>query len=541
MLSDSAIYSSIDVTTKTSFNSPGPLSQATPYATTQILHSSSIQELAVDLPDPQWKASIQQKSDSLGCGYSQPDPGKFNNALLVIPDYRMAEGLSNRMPHHHSEDFSTSSSHNSSERSLSGGKGGKKKKNKNSMKPHKNTASNWSNVPLPPPPIQPLPGTELDLYITDHQENGYNSDGWCPAPPVKSYLHQGMEDELEEDDRVPTPPVRGVASSPAISFGQQSTATLTPSPREELQPMLQAHLDEISRAYHFDISRQAWQIQGSSLPPQAPALPLGYISGTLISDIETDVPEEDEDEEEEEEEEEEEDEALELSRPLRGMLHTPGSSIDNLESSVTGKGYSSSHRLRPSSPFSTNSSMNGSQSQCERTRPSMKHKAAVVRVEQPAVPHRREAAADDLPPPPDPPPCQGSKLYSRSTGVGDSPESLQVPCLEVDTSALDHLLKASLEGQTNQEDMWSKQQHKPTMGSEEVLIPYSKPSFPSPGHVSGQSSSGTASSKGSTGPRKGVASRGGTAMGSHQRNASELADVAYLSSCGQGHQPFGDV
>ena len=58
-----------------------------------------------------------------------------------------------------------------------------------------------------------------------------------------------MEDELEEDeDRVPTPPVRGVASSPAISFGQQSTATLTPSPREEMQPMLQAHLDELTRA-----------------------------------------------------------------------------------------------------------------------------------------------------------------------------------------------------------------------------------------------------------------------------------------------------
>ncbi|XP_078265882.1 roundabout homolog 2 [Rhinoraja longicauda] len=424
MLSDSAIYSSIDVTTKTSFNSPGLLTQATPYATTQILHSSSIQELAVDLPDPQWKASIQQKSDSLGCGYSQPDPGKFNN----------------------------------------GGKGGKKKKNKNNVKPHKNTASNWSNVPLPPPPIQPLPGTELDIYITDQQENGYDSDGWYPTPPVKSYLHQGMEDELEEEeDRVPTPPVRGVASSPAISFGQQSTATLTPSPREELQPMLQAHLDEISRAYHFDISRQAWQIQASSLPPQAPALPLGYISGTLISDLETDVPEEDE-------EEEEEDEALELARPLRGMAHTPGSSIDNLESSVTGKGYSSSHRLRPSSPFSTNSSSERvpepMRSTAGRTK---KHKAAGGRVEQPAVPHRREAAAD-----------------------------------------------------------------------EEILIPYSKPSFPSPGHVSGQSSSGTASSKGSTGPRKGVAPRGGTATGSHQRNASDLADVGYLSSCGQG-QFFGEV
>ncbi|XP_062906306.1 roundabout homolog 2 isoform X8 [Mobula hypostoma] len=463
MLSDSAIYSSIDVTTKAGFSSPGQVTQATPYATTQILHSSSIQELAVDLPDPQWKNSAQQKSDSSGCTYSLPEQNKFNNALLIIPDYRLAEGLSNRMPHNHSEDFSTSSSHNSSERSLSGGKSGKKKKNKNNIKPHKNTGSNWSNVPLPPPPVQPLPGTELDHYVMDHHENGYDSDGWCPPPPVKSYLHQGMEDELEEEeDRVPTPPIRGVASSPAISFGQQSTATLTPSPREELQPMLQAHLDEISRAYHFDISRQAWQMQASSLPPQAPALPLGYISGTLISDIETDVPEE-------EEEDEDEEEALELARPLRGMGHTPGSSIDNLDSSVTGKGYTSSQRLRPNSPFSTSSSVSGTQSQCQRSRPPKKHKAAGGRLELPSVPHRREAGAD-----------------------------------------------------------------------EEVLIPYSKPNFPSPGHLSGQSSSGTASSKGSTGPRKGVPSRGGPAIACHQRNISELPDVGYMGSCGQG-QFLGDV
>ncbi|XP_067897397.1 roundabout homolog 2 isoform X6 [Heterodontus francisci] len=523
MLSDSAIYSSIDVTTKTSFNSPGQMTQTTPYATTQLLHSSSIQELAVDLPDPQWKTSIQPKPDLTGCGYSLPDQNKFNNALLFIPDYRLAEGLSNRMPHNHSEDFSTSSSHNSSERSLSGGKGGKKKKNKSSIKPHKNTGSNWSNVPLPPPPVQPLPGTELDHYIMDHHENGYDSDGWCPPPPVKSYLHQGMEDELEEEeDRVPTPPVRGVASSPAISFGQQSTATLTPSPREEMQPMLQAHLDEISRAYHFDISRQAWQMQGSSLPPQAPALPLGYISGALISDIETDLPDE--------EEEEEDEEALELARPLRGIVHTPGSSLDNLDSSVTGsmingwgsaseeernmssrrssaassssdsiftdgdfaqalataadragfkmegtslmrtgKGYSSSQRLQPSSPFSSNGSVSVANSQCQRSRPSKKHKPAGGRLEQPLAPHRREAAADD-----------------------------------------------------------------------EILIPYSKPSFPSPGHLSGHSSSGTASSKGSTGPRKGVPSRGGPGIASHQRNISDLPDVGYMGSCGQG-QFLGDV
>ncbi|XP_042312915.1 roundabout homolog 2 isoform X12 [Sceloporus undulatus] len=448
MLSDGAIYSSIDFTTKTSYNSSSQITQATPYATTQILHSNSIHELAVDLPDPQWKSSIQQKSDLMGFGYSLPDQNKGNNALLYIPDYRLAEGLSNRMPHNQSQDFSTTSSHNSSERSgsLSGGKGGKKKKSKNTSKPQKNNGSTWASIPLPPPPIQPLPGTELEHYGVEQQEAGYDSDGWCPPLPVQTYLHQGMEDELEEeDDRVPTPPVRGVASSPAISFGQQSTATLTPSPREEMQPMLQAHLDELTRAYQFDIAKQAWHSQSNSQPPQTPVPPLGYVSGTLISDLETDIPED-------EEEDDIEEEAIEITRPLRGLEHTPGSSMDNLDSSVTGKPYSS-QRPRPTSPFSTDSNTSAAQNQSQRPRPTKKHKGG--RVEQPPLPHRREGMTD-----------------------------------------------------------------------EEALVPYSKPSFPSPG---GHSSSGTASSKGSTGPRKGEVMRG-----SHQRNTSDLIDVGYVGTNSQG-------
>ncbi|XP_032534851.1 roundabout homolog 2 isoform X17 [Chiroxiphia lanceolata] len=469
MLSDGAIYSSIDFTTKTSYNSSSQITQATPYATTQILHSNSIHELAVDLPDPQWKSSIQQKNDLMGFGYSLPDQGKGNN----------------------------------------GGKGGKKKKNKNTAKPQKSNGSNWASVPLPPPPVQPLPGTELEHYGVDQQEAGYDSDGWCPPLPVQTYLHQGMEDELEEDDdRVPTPPVRGVASSPAISFGQQSTATLTPSPREEMQPMLQAHLDELTRAYQFDIAKQTWHIQSNTQPPQAPVPPLGYVSGNLISDLETDVPDEDDDEDDIEEE------TVEISRPLRGLEHTPGSSMDNLDSSVTGsmvngwgsasdedrnfsshrssvgsssddsiftsgsfaqalvaaadkagfrldgtsltrtgKAYSSSQRPRPSSPFSTDSNTSAAVNQGQRPRPTKKHKGG--RLDQPPLPHRREGITD-----------------------------------------------------------------------EEALVPYSKPNFPSPG---GHSSSGTSSSKGSTGPRKGEVLRGG-----HQRNASDLLDIGYVGSNSQG-------
>nr|XP_027784888.1 roundabout homolog 2 isoform X2 [Marmota flaviventris] len=497
MLSDGAIYSSIDFTTKTSYNSSSQITQATPYATTQILHSNSIHELAVDLPDPQWKSSIQQKTDLMGFGYSLPEQNKGNN----------------------------------------GGKGGKKKKNKNSSKPQKNNGSTWANVPLPPPPVQPLPGTELEHYAVEQQENGYDSDSWCPPLPVQTYLHQGMEDELEEDDdRVPTPPVRGVASSPAISFGQQSTATLTPSPREEMQPMLQAHLDELTRAYQFDIAKQTWHIQSNNPPPQPPVPPLGYVSGALISDLETDVPDDDADDEEE---------ALEIPRPLRALDQTPGSSMDNLDSSVTGKAFTSSQRPRPTSPFSTDSNTSAALNQSQRPRPTKKHKGGRMD-QQPALPHRREGMTDDLPPPPDPPPGQGLRqqigpsqhaghVENSTERKGSSLERQQASSLEDTKSSLDCPAKTSLEWQrqtqewissTERQEDIRKAPHKQGVGSEEALVPYSKPSFPSPG---GHSSSGTASSKGSTGPRKPEVLRGG-----HQRNASDLLDIGYMGSNSQG-------
>uniref|UniRef100_A0A8C1SAJ8 Roundabout, axon guidance receptor, homolog 2 (Drosophila) n=1 Tax=Cyprinus carpio TaxID=7962 RepID=A0A8C1SAJ8_CYPCA len=467
MLSDGAIYSSIDFTTKGGFGSPSPASQATPYATTQILHSNSIHELAVDLPEAQWKTSLQAKQEMANLGYSLPDKNSCNNS----------------------------------------GKGGRKKKTKANSKPTKMNGSNWANVPLPPPPVHPLPGTEMDHYASEHHDGGgYDSDGWGPPLPVQTYLHQGLEDELEEEEeRVPTPPIRGVASSPAaVSFGKQSTATLSPSPREEIQPMLQSHLDELTRAYQLDMAKQTWHMQVGPYPPQAPAPPVGYISSTLVSDIETDLPDEDDDEEE--------DEGYEMSPPIRGIEHTPGSSMDNLDSSVTGSmvngwgsasedddrnfssrrssagsssdgslfthcsfaralvaaadkaGYrldgtslskrvftvSLPHRPRPASPFSTDGSTVGTHSLGHQraARPTRKHKGPGT------APHRRDASAD-----------------------------------------------------------------------EEAILPYNKPSFPSPG---GHSSSGTASSKGSTGPRKGEGTRG-----QHQRSTMEQGESSYMGTNAQ--------
>ncbi|XP_054649248.1 roundabout homolog 2 isoform X11 [Dunckerocampus dactyliophorus] len=529
MLSDGAIYSSIDFTTKANYNSPGQTSQATPYATTQILHSGSIHELAVELPEAQWKASLQAKQEMANLGYSLPDKNSCNNTLLFIPDYRLTEGLSSRIPHNQSQDFSTTSSHNSSERSgsLSGGKGGKKKKTKAGSKPVKANGSSWANVPLPPPPIHPLPGTEVDHYPTEHHDGGggYESDGWGPPMPVQTYLHQGMEDELEEEEeRVPTPPIRGVASSPAaVSFGQQSTATLTPSPRDEMQPMLQAHLDELTRAYQMDMAKQTWHMQGGSLPPQAPAPPVSYVSSTMVSDLETDLPDE-------EEEDDDEDEGYGARHP-RGIEHTPGSSMDNLDSSLTDKGLS--HRPRPSSPFSTDGSTVGTHSLGHQraTRPTRKPRS------QGTAAHRRDAAADDLPPPPEPPPSQGQPRAQTGRCINSMiplPErkaaSLERPPMSGPLCGQEdrQMTRATLEHHRQVQDrlgsMERADEGRRGHRNEEGCLPYHKPSFPSPG---GHSSSGTASSKGSTGPRKNEGPRQ-----PQQWTAMEHAD--FLGTNGQG-------
>uniref|UniRef100_A0AAQ5ZRZ2 Roundabout, axon guidance receptor, homolog 2 (Drosophila) n=1 Tax=Amphiprion ocellaris TaxID=80972 RepID=A0AAQ5ZRZ2_AMPOC len=456
MLSDGAIYSSIDFTTKANYNSPGQTSQATPYATTQILHSSSIHELAVDLPEAQWKASLQAKQEMANLGYSLPDKNSCNNT----------------------------------------GKGGKKKKTKAGSKPAKANGSNWANVPLPPPPVHPLPGTEMDHYPNEHHEGGgYESDGWGPPMPVQTYLHQGMEDELEEEEeRVPTPPIRGVASSPAaVSFGQQSTATLTPSPRDEMQPMLQAHLDELTRAYQLDMAKQTWHMQGGSLPPQAPAPPVGYVSSTMVSDLETDLPDDDE-----EEDDEEEDEGYGARHP-RGIEHTPGSSMDNLDSSLTG------------------SMVNGWGSASEDDRNFSSHRSSLGSSSDGSIfthcsfAQALVAAADKA----------GYRLEGTSLSKrGCSPFSTDGST--VGTHSLGHQRATR---PTRKPRSQGTTPHRRDAGAdEEGCVPYSKPSFPSPG---GHSSSGTASSKGSTGPRKTEGPRQ-----PQQWTATEHAE--FLGTNGQG-------
>ncbi|XP_068126600.1 roundabout homolog 1 isoform X5 [Hyperolius riggenbachi] len=425
------------------YSRPG---QPTPYATTQLIQSNisnNINSSSVDMDEKHWKPSAQHKPDLPPMQYSIMEQNKINK------DYRVTDTIPATIPYNQSHDQNTGGSYNSSDRgsSTSGSQG--HKKGTRPPKVSKQGGMNWADL-LPPPPTHPPPHGGSEEYTLAADDN-YDRDLPCPMPPTRMYLQQ---DELEEDDeRGPTPPIRGAASSPAaVSYSHQSTATLTPSPQEELQPMLQDCQDDMNLVPHH-LERRRHQI--SPPPPPRPISPphtYGYISGPIVSDMDTDVPEEEGDDMEMETK-------IQSRRLLlRGLEQTPASSIGDLESSVTGSminGWGSAseednvssgrssvsssdgsfftdadfaqavaaaaeyaglkvarhqmheaaggrrhfhpaHCQRPTSPVSTDSNMSTAIIQKSRPAKKQKHQQGQL---------RKDVYADDLPPPPLPPPA----------------------------------------------------------------------------------------------------------------------------------------
>ncbi|CDQ71795.1 unnamed protein product [Oncorhynchus mykiss] len=240
----------------------------------------------------------------------------------------------------------------------------------------------------------------------------YDSDSWAPPLPVQTYLHQGLDDDMEEE-RVPTPPLRGVASSPAAApYSQPSSSSLSSTHHEEMQSMLQAHLDELTRAYQYQVAKQTWHMKGSQHPPMAPVPPMGYVSSTLGSDLGNNIPCE----------EEEEDKAYGVSHQLCGFDYTASCSMDNHEGS--GKGYS--QRGRPVSSGSTESSALGTQS--------LGHQRATHTGRKPraeTVGTQRDSPTDVASPTPEPVHSVGARLHgSWASGGSDPPEECMVSTLE---------------------------------------------------------------------------------------------------------------
>lgn len=82
----------------------------------------------------------------------------------------------------------------------------------------------------------------MDLKIISGLFSSHRSDEeeWCPPLPERTYLMDGtMEDG-------PAPPLRGEAPSPTTSYSHQSTATLTPSPRDD------GHCHDIPRLHQLE-------------------------------------------------------------------------------------------------------------------------------------------------------------------------------------------------------------------------------------------------------------------------------------------------
>ncbi|KAF3823697.1 hypothetical protein GH733_007165 [Mirounga leonina] len=107
----------------------------------------------------------------------------------------------------------------------SGARGGKVKL---LGKPVQMPSLNWPEALPPPPPsceLSCLEGPEEDL------EGGSEPEEWCPPMPERSHLA-----EPSSRGGCLVPPSQGEAPSPTSSYGQQSTATLTPSPPDPPHP-----------------------------------------------------------------------------------------------------------------------------------------------------------------------------------------------------------------------------------------------------------------------------------------------------------------
>ncbi|XP_039728741.1 roundabout homolog 3 isoform X3 [Pteropus medius] len=215
----------------------------------------------------------------------------------------------------------------------SGARGGKAKL---LGKPVQMPSLNWPEA-LPPPP----PSCELScLEEPEELEGGSESGEWCPPVPERSHLA-----ELSSSGGCLVPASRGETPSPTPSYGQQSTATLTPSPPDPPQPPTDIlHLHQMPRRV-----------------PVGPSSPLSVSQPTLSSHE---------------------------GRPA-GL----------------GLGPTVSHHLSPSPVPSTASNAPGRTRQVpgEMTPPLQGHRAR-IRKKPKAVSYRREHSPGDLPPPPLPPP-----------------------------------------------------------------------------------------------------------------------------------------
>ncbi|XP_069324832.1 roundabout homolog 3 [Eulemur rufifrons] len=314
--------------------------------------------LADSWPRPSRSPSAQEPRGS--CCPSNPDPDDryYNEAGISLYLAQTARGTATSgegpvystidpaaeelqtfhggFPQHPSGDPGTWSQYAPPEWSQgdSGARGGKVKL---LGKPAQMPSLHWPEALPPPPPsceLSCLEGPEAEL------EGSSEPEEWCPPMPERSHLT-----EPSSSGGCLVTPSQGEIPSPTPSYGQQSTATLTPSPPDPPQPPTDMpHLHQMPRRV-----------------PLGPSSPLSVSQPTLGSHE---------------------------GRPA-GL----------------GAGPSTSHHLSPSPAPSTASSGPGRTRQVpgEMT-PPLQGPHARIRKKPRALPYRREHSPGDLPPPPLPPP-----------------------------------------------------------------------------------------------------------------------------------------
>ncbi|KAM5312130.1 roundabout homolog 3 [Glossophaga mutica] len=209
----------------------------------------------------------------------------------------------------------------------------------------------WPEALPPPPPSCELSGLEGP----EEELEGSSEPGeWCPPVPERSRLAEPSS----SGGRL-VPASRGETPSPTPSYGQQSTATLTPSPPDPPQPLTDIpHLHQVPRRV-----------------PLEPSSPLSGSQPTLNSHE---------------------------VRPV-GLAAGPTASQHFSPSPVPSTASSTPGRTRQGPGEST---------------PPLQGPRAQIRKKPKAVPYRREHSPGDLPPPPLPPPEEEASWASGLRAAG---------------------------------------------------------------------------------------------------------------------------
>ncbi|CAJ0967076.1 unnamed protein product [Ranitomeya imitator] len=384
-VSDGPIYSTIDPTSDDMRTFNGVYSpHTTPYATTPVVPYGGQNLHSPESEDNAWNV----QAGTSGILYAQPERNKAENVS-------------------------------------------KPGKQKSMGKPVKTPSLNWTEV-LPPPP----PANELNHFQDEDSDVEMNSETeeWCPPLPERTYLMENIPEDC------PPPPPRGEASSPAQSYGQQSTATLTPSPRDELHES-----EDIPRLQQFDLPPHPRRMPAGSVPMQrVPSPPPSQSTPSHHT------------------------EGGETPRHghRRNLSQNPTISSENVNYHKTGKAQAQSGDMSSTPPG-------------QKSKGKKKSKSSH---------YRREAKQGDLPPPPEPPPADEEPGSPHMEYCSSS--------LERDASATSSVERRSAAGH-QRGGMTQAPHHR-----EDEIIPYSKPTFLSRSQMSSNcSTSGSSSSRGSGGSR----------------------------------------